>query len=72
MKVLFVLAYTLEALGVDFGIGRLLLTFLLQCVGKTSSHSVHSADYHVHVASSVSDCLILDNQKVKQIASESG
>ena len=30
MKVFFVLATVLEALGVDFGIGRMLLTFLMQ------------------------------------------
>lgn len=30
MKVFFVLGYALEALGVDFGIGRILLTYLMQ------------------------------------------
>jgi Zn-dependent protease with chaperone function len=47
MKVLFVLAYTLEALGVDFGIGRLLLTFLLQCVEKVSSLAAPFAHSHI-------------------------
>jgi len=72
MKVLFVLAYTLEALGVDFGIGRLLLTFLLQCVEKASSLAASLADSRACIASSPSDYLIRDNRKVKRIALVSG
>lgn len=32
MKVFFVLAYLMEALGIDIGLGRMLLTFMLQYV----------------------------------------
>lgn len=39
MKVLFVLAYLMEALGVDIGIGRVLLTFLMQLPNSRKSES---------------------------------
>lgn len=43
VKVLFVLGYLLEALGLDVGITRLLLTFLLQLPNSRRSES--EADY---------------------------
>ena len=36
MKVLFALGLILESLGLDVGVSRLLLTFLMQCVYRPS------------------------------------
>jgi hypothetical protein len=43
MKVLFGLGLVLESLGLDVGISRLLLTFLLQCV--LPNHTESSMSY---------------------------
>ena len=52
MKVLFALGLVLETLGLDVGFSRLLLTFLLQYVIKSSSVDrsfINLSDYPIHV-----------------------